>query len=179
MKIFTLVAVLMGSMLMTHLVMAQENWPKTATTSDGTIVKLYQWQPESFSDNTLQAHAPISILESGKSDPVFGVAWIKATTATQGNQVQVQSVYITNLKFPGITDDDKLDAIANVVEDNMAAWNVSFPQSDLQSALDLNKQQTQLATQMNNTPPKVIYSNVPSILVTIDGAPKLQHNDQL
>ena len=42
MKIFTLVAVLVGSMI-THLVMAQENWPKTATTSEGTIIKLYQW----------------------------------------------------------------------------------------------------------------------------------------
>jgi uncharacterized ParB-like nuclease family protein len=179
MKIFTLVAVLMGSLLMTHLVMAQDaNWPKTATTADGTIVKLYQWQPESFKDNTLKAHAPVSILENGKTEPVFGVAWFDAKTTSQGNQVQIQSIYINNLKLPGVTDDDKLDAIANAIEDKIPSWNIALASSDVQTSLELDKQQAQLATQINNTPPKVIYSNVPAILVTIDGAPKTQHNDQ-
>jgi hypothetical protein len=175
MKIFTLVAVLVGSMI-THLVMAQENWPKTATTSEGTIIKLYQWQPESFDDNTLKAHAAISVMENGKSEPVFGVAWLKATTATEGQQVTVQSVYITNIKLPGETNDDKLESIANVLEDKVPSWDISFSTSELQSSLELNKQQSSLSTQINNTPPKVIYTNVPSILVSIDGAPKLQTN---
>lgn len=177
MKIFTLVAVLMGSLL-THFVMAQENWPKTATTAEGAIIKLYQWQPESFENNTLKAHAAISVLENGKSEPVFGVAWLKATTSSEAQQVLVKSIYITNLKFPGITDDDKLESIANTVEDKIPAWDIAFSQSELQTALDLSKQQNNLAGQINNTPPKVIYANVPSILVVMDGAPKLQHNDQ-
>ena len=175
MKIFTLVAVLMSSMI-THLVMAQENWPKTATTSEGTIVKLYQWQPESFESNTLKAHAAISVLENGKTEPVFGVAWLKATTETEGSQVNVKSIYITNIKLPGESNDDKLDALANTMEDKTPTWDISFPLSDLQTSLDLNKQQTNLASQINNTPPKVIYTNVPSILVSIDGDPKLQAN---
>jgi hypothetical protein len=177
MKIFTLVAVLVGSMI-THLVMAQENWPKTATTSEGTIIKLYQWQPESFADNTLKAHAAISVLENGKSEPVFGVAWLKATTATEGQQVNVQSVFITNIKLPGETNDDKLESIANTMEDKVSSWNISFSRSELETALELNKQQNSLATQINNAPPKVIYTNVPSILVSIDGAPKLQTNKE-
>ena len=175
MKIFTLVAVLVGSMI-THLVMAQENWPKTTTTSEGTIIKLYQWQPESFENNTLKAHAAISVLENGKTEPVFGVAWLKATTETAGSQVNVKSIYITNIKLPGETDDDKLETIANTMEDKTPSWNISFPLNDLQTSLDLNKQQTNLAGQINNNPPKVIYTNVPSILVSIDGDPKLQAN---
>lgn len=175
MKIFTLLAVVLGSMI-THLVMAQDSWPKTATTSDGTIIKLYQWQPESFADNTLKAHAAISIMESGKSEPVFGVAWLKATTESQGDQVQVKSIYITNIKLPGEDDDAKLEKYANTLEDRVPSWNIEFANKDLQSSLDLNKQQSSLASQISNTPPKVIYSNVPSILVSIDGAPKLQTN---
>ncbi|WP_207511209.1 hypothetical protein [Longitalea luteola] len=177
MKIFTLVAVLLGSML-THLVMAQENWPKTATTAEGAIIKLYQWQPDSFADNSLKAHAAISVLESGKSEPVFGVAWLKATTVTEGSQVQVQSIYITNIKLPGETNDDKLEGIASTLEEKVSAWNISFPLNELQQSIDLNKQQTALASQIRNTPPKVIYTNVPSILVSIDGTPKLQSNKE-
>lgn len=175
MKIFTLVAVLLGSMI-THLVMAQENWPKTVTTADGAIIKLYQWQPDSFADNSLKAHAAISILESGKSEPVFGVAWLKAATVTEGSQVLVQSIYITNIKLPGENNDDKLEGIASSMEDKVSSWNISFPLNDLQQSLELNKQQTALAGQISNKPPKVIYTNVPSILVSIDGTPKLQAN---
>lgn len=175
MKIFTLLAVVLGSMI-THLVMAQDSWPKTATTSDGTIIKLYQWQPESFADNTLKAHAAISIMESGKSEPVFGVAWLKATTENQGDRVQVKSIYITNIKLPGEDDDTKLEKLANTLEEKVPSWNIEFANKDLQSSLDLNKQQTSLASQISNNPPKVIYNNVPSILVSIDGAPKLQTN---
>jgi hypothetical protein len=175
MKIFTLVAVLVGS-LITHLALAQDSWPKTATTSEGTIIKLYQWQPESFADNTLKAHAAISVLENGKSEPVFGVAWLKATTETDGSQVNVKSIYITNIKLPGETNDDKLETLANTMEDKTPSWDISFPLSDLQTSLELNKQQTNLQSQINNNPPKVIYANVPSILVSIDGEPKLQSN---
>jgi hypothetical protein len=175
MKIFTLLAVVLGSMV-THLAMAQDSWPKTATTSDGTIIKLYQWQPESFADNTLKAHAAISVMENGKSEPVFGVAWLKATTESQGDQVQVKTMYITNIKLPGEDDDAKLEKYANTLEDRVPAWNIEFSNKDLQTSLDLNKQQTSLASQINNNPPKVIYTNVPSILVSIDGAPKLQTN---
>jgi len=175
MKIFTLVAVLLGSMI-THLVMAQDNWPKTATTSEGAIIKLYQWQPDSFEDNNLKAHAAISVLESGKSEPVFGVAWLKATTETEGSQVQVQSIYITNIKLPGENSDDKLEGIANTMEEKVSSWDIAFPLNELQQSLDLNKQQTALASQIKNTPPKVMYTNVPSILVSIDGTPKLQTN---
>lgn len=175
MKIFTLLAVVLGSMI-THLVMAQDSWPKTATTADGSIIKLYQWQPESFADNILKAHAAISITESGKSEPVFGVAWFKATTEGQGDQVKVKSLYITNIKLPGEDDDSKLEKYANTLEEKVPTWNIEFANKDLQSSLDLNKQQTSLASQISNTPPKVIYTNVPSILVSIDGEPKLQTN---
>lgn len=177
MKIFTLVAV-MCSTLLTYAALAQDNtWPKTATTPEGAVVKLYEWQPESFADNTLQAHAAISVLEPGKSEPVFGVAWLKATTVNNGQQVQVQSIYITNIKLPGETNDDKLESLAKTMEGQVASWNIILSQSNLQTAIDLNKQQSSLSQQINNTPPKIIYATVPSILVIIDGTPKLQRND--
>lgn len=176
MKIFTFLGVLCGTFLIMNTAAAQDGWPKTTTSSNGTVIKIYQWQPESFSDNNLQARAAISIVESGKSEPVFGVAWLKATTVTNGSQVQVQSIYITDIKLPEITDDNKLEELAQSMEKQAPSWNISFALSELQSAIDLNKKQNDLSSQINNNPPKVIYSNVPSILVQIDGAPKFKQN---
>lgn len=179
MKSFYTFLCVLGSTLLSGLsVSAQDAWPKIITTPQGAVIKLYQWQPESYSGNTLQAKAAISVLESGKTDPVFGMAWLKATTNSNGSRVQVEQAQIENIKLPGETSDDKLDDYTNALEQYIGQGSVSFAQSDLQSSLDLNNQQTQLSQQINNTPPKVLYSNTPSILVLIDGAPKLQRNSE-
>ena len=102
MKIFyTFICVLGASLLGSQSLLAQETWPKSFTQSNGTVVKLYQWQPESFGDNTLKARSAISILESGKTDPVFGMAWLRATTQSNGSTVQVVSARVQSIKLPG------------------------------------------------------------------------------
>lgn len=157
---------------------AQDGWPKTVTMDNGTVIKLYQLQPESFTDNTLQAKAAISVLENGKSDPVFGMAWLKASTSNNGNTVQIESAQITNIKLPGETNDSKLDDYANALEQKINSGGINIPRSDLQTSLDVANQETNLSQQISNTPPKVLYSTNPSILVLIDGAPRLQRNSE-
>lgn len=157
---------------------AQQQWPKTINGSDGTVLKLYEWQPESFSNNELKARAAISVLENGKTDPVFGVAWLNASTQTSGSDVQVEAIQISSIKLPGDIDDDQLESLRSLIERSAENWNISIPLSQLQSAVDLNKHQTTLSGQINNNPPKIVYSSAPSILVLIDGAPKIQYNKE-
>lgn len=179
MKSFYTILCVLGSTLLSGLsVSAQDAWPKTITTQQGTVIKLYQWQPESYAGNSLQAKAAISVLESGKTDPIFGMAWLKATTNNNGNRVQVEQAQVENIKLPGEANDDNLNNYADALEQYISQGGVSFAQTDLQSSLNLNNQQVQLSQQINNTPPKVLYSNTPSILVLIDGAPKLQRNNE-
>ncbi len=66
--------------------------------------KMYQWQAESFEGNQLKARAAFSILEKGKTDPVFGVAWINADAETIGKQVVVRSARVTDIRLPGEAD---------------------------------------------------------------------------
>ncbi|NML19937.1 hypothetical protein HHL16_03580 [Pseudoflavitalea sp. G-6-1-2] len=156
--------------------MAQGSWPKTVATN-GATVKIYEWQPESFSDNTLKARAAISVTESGKSDPVFGMAWITATTETFGNQVMVKSANINSIKLPEDIKDDQLEEISNTIEQQIKFLGINFQQDQLQQSLQLNTQQKQLSSQISNKPPKLIYSNAPSVLVLIDGKPEFKRND--
>ncbi|RYY31116.1 MAG: hypothetical protein EOO04_02520, partial [Chitinophagaceae bacterium] len=92
---------------------AQETWPKVMKGSDGSTIRLYQFQPESFQSNLLKASAAISITKEGSSDPVFGVLWLEATTSTQGQQVQVQSMKISSIKLPGDVSDESLESLGD------------------------------------------------------------------
>lgn len=177
-SLFTYLCVLCGIILSAFSVQAQDAWPKTFTASDGSVIKMYQWQPESYTGNNLQAKAAISVLESGKTDPVFGMAWIKAITQSNGARVTVSQGEVENIKLPGEVSDQRLNSIQDVLEQQINRGTFSFAQNDLQTSLDLNKQETQLSQQISNNPPKVLYSNTPAILVLLDGAPQFQRNNE-
>jgi len=155
---------------------AQTSWPK-AIDAQGNNLKLYEWQPESFADNTLKARAAVSVVASGKTDPVFGMAWIKATTETNNNQVRVVSARISSLKLPEEISEDQLDDIKQQIEQQIPSMEISFRYDQLQQSLQLNTQQTKLSSEISNKAPKVIYANQPSVLVLIDGNPELKKND--
>src|SRR5690606_26026649 len=77
---------------------AQGDWPKSITTRDGKLVKVYQWQPESFSNGVLQANAAISVTEKSGGDPSFGMVWLTASTVSNGSQVTIGKVEIDEIK---------------------------------------------------------------------------------
>src|ERR1700733_7602935 len=59
-----------------------DSWPRTINTSDGSVLKIYEPDPESFSGNVLKTRAAVSLIEPGKTDPVFGTYWAVATVET-------------------------------------------------------------------------------------------------
>ena len=81
----------------------QPDWPRSFTMDDGTVVKIYQPQPESFSNNIMKSRWAISVLQPGKTDPVFGTFWSVANVETDrdARRVVIQSAKVPNVKFPG------------------------------------------------------------------------------
>ncbi|HZE85701.1 MAG TPA: hypothetical protein VE035_15395 [Puia sp.] len=159
---------------------AQQEWPKSFTTDDGTTIKIYQPQPESFTDNVLKSRWAISVLQNGKADPVFGTFWSVANVETDrdNRRVVIQSVKVPNVKFPGQTDENFTSSLKTTLEANLpqAAGDLSL--DELLASLDQNQEQKKLSKDLNTTAPRIIYANRPSLLVMIDGQPKLQTNKE-
>jgi hypothetical protein len=156
----------------------QDDWPKTITGSDGSIIKIYEPQPESFQGNVLKARSAVSIVENGKTDPTFGTFWEVATVETDrdNRRISIVSVKIPNVKFPGDVDENKVNFIKTTLEAQIPSMGIEFSLDQVLSSLDMNQEEKKLSKNLNNTPPKVYYADKPSILVVIDGQPKLQRN---
>lgn len=156
----------------------QQDWPRSFTTDDGTVVKIYQPQPESFADNVLKSRWAISVLQNGKTDPVFGTFWSVANVETDkdARRVIIQSVKVPNIKFPGQTDDNFISSLKSALEANLPATAGDLSLDEILSSLDQNLEQKKLSKDLNTTAPRIIYSDRPSLLVMIDGQPKLQSN---
>jgi hypothetical protein len=157
-------------------VFAQQDWPKSIAGNNGGQIKIYQPQVESYSGNTLKSRSAISVIPQGKKDPVFGAIWWQASIADNGRSVRIQSLDITNIKFPDGVDDEATAAIKSRVEMAVPEMNLNIAKDDINNSLNNTQQQSALSFSFNNAPPKVIYSTQPSMLVLIDGQPKWQNN---
>jgi hypothetical protein len=176
--LYTLITALLFGLALPVAATAQNEWPKTITGSNGSLIKVYQWQPESFSNGTLEANAAISVAENGKDEPSFGMIWLTASTNDNGQQVMIRSVEVNAIKLPDETDENKLAALQTSIANGMSNQNFSIPASEINNALQTNREQEKISGNLNNDPPKIMYSDKPSLLVVTDGAPRLQQNSK-
>ncbi|HSC37850.1 MAG TPA: hypothetical protein VLD19_08270, partial [Chitinophagaceae bacterium] len=173
-RVFTNWSLLFCTILISSVAVAQQQgWPKTISAANGDRIKIYQPQPESYANNILKSRAAISLVESGKTDPVFGTYWSTAQTSGGGSgTVYIQSLEVTDVRFPSDLDDAKIDNIKSTLQSEVPKMNVRLTESELQNALNATQEQAKLSSSISNTPPKIFYSNKPAILVLIDGEPK-------
>jgi hypothetical protein len=153
-------------------------WPKTITAPDGSIIKLYEPQPESFSGNILKTRSAVSLQQNDK-DPIFGTVWAVETVETdRDNRVlNVVSAKIPNLKFATPQDANTTSYLKTTLESQIPQLAISLPLDAVESSLNMNVEERKLSTGLKNDAPQIIYTTQPAILVLIDGTPKLQKND--
>src|SRR5579862_8679716 len=97
---------------------AADEWPKLINTANGTQIKVYQPEPESFKGNTLMFRSAISVLEPGGNDPVFGAFWATAKVQTdRDNRVlTIMNLDVTSIRIPAIEGQDTIDYIDETLE---------------------------------------------------------------
>jgi hypothetical protein len=160
---------------------AEEGWPKLINTNNGTQIKVYEPEPESFKGNTLMFRSAISILENGSNEPVFGAFWATAKVETDRDNrtMIINNLDVTSIRIPAIEGQDTIDYIDEALETQFpqAAGPISL--DAIVATLNQNQQETKLSQNISNKPPKILYVTQPSMLVLIDGQPKLQYNKDL
>jgi len=147
-------------------------WPRRLGTKQGTFL-IYQPQLDTWKNNLVEAHAAVSVQPTGAKDPTFGVIWFTARTDVDKTNrlVYFEDLTITRSSFPSAPD-------------KAAAWVEALHElepSKRSKAISLDRLEADLGiTQakiegesrpLDNTPPQVIFSNVPAVLVLIAGEP--------
>ncbi|HEY4155856.1 MAG TPA: hypothetical protein VGM24_10525, partial [Puia sp.] len=159
---------------------ADEQWPKQVTSTNGTLIKVYEPAPESFEGNILKFRSAISITQNGSSEPVFGTFWAssKVETDRDNRQITFNTLNITDLKIPSITDQNKLDEIDNALETQFPDAAGPLSLDNILTSLDQSRQEAKLSQGISTKAPKLMFLTQPSMLVVIDGEPRLQRNPE-
>src|SRR5580704_2255067 len=142
----------------------QQDWPRSFTMDDGTVVKIYQPQPESFANNIMKSRWAISVLQPGKQDPVFGTFWSVANVETDrdARRVIIQSAKVPNVKFPGTPDENFISSMKTALETNLPTTAGDLSLDEVLASLDQDLEQQKQSKNLNTNAPRIIYADQPS-----------------
>jgi hypothetical protein len=152
---------------------APTDWPRTINTEKGTMM-IYQPQVEDLKGDMLTARAAFSITPTGKTEPLFGVCWTatKIQTDRDAGTVSTLGTKVTRVRMPGITADQE-KKIAAFIEKEFPKWNLVISLAQLQAGLTAAERERASVDGLKADPPKIVYKTEPSVLVFMDGEPRL------
>ncbi len=147
-------------------------WPRRLQAKEGTFL-IYQPQLDAWKNNLIEAHSAVSVQPTGAKDPTFGVIWFTARTDVDKTNrlVYLEDLTITRSSFPSAPEKAAawVEAL-HELEPSKRSKAISLDR--LEADLGITQAKTQgEARPLDNTPPQVIFSNVPAVLVRIDGQP--------
>lgn len=151
---------------------SESGWPRQFFYS-GDSITVYQPQIDAWQDNLIRGHAAVAIKAPGMAEPTYGVMHIQGVTAVNKDTrlVDVSDIAVTNAKFPMAGAQEAAFSAVLTLVLPVSFNDVSLDRLELSLAANQD-QQTAKSVPIVNSPPVIIFSAQPSILITIDGAPK-------
>ena len=167
----------LAQMLVLNPAFAQEpaelGWPREITVAEGSIV-IYQPQPESLDGNALSARAAVSVTRTGSTTPSFGVVWLttRVDTDLDARTVTVVDVNVDRVRFSDATDEQQT-AFAELLQREIPEWELTLSLDRLLTSLEAAELERRSDENLLSTPPEIIWATEPTVLVSIDGEPRM------
>jgi len=146
-------------------------WPREVRSGDATIV-VYQPQLDSLEGIEAKARVAVAIRRPN-AEPEFGALWVAATLDVDRDAdiARIQSLVIERARFPDATGEE-VEELTNLIEQTAPRWDMGMSLDELRAGLEADSNNEE--PRFRNDPPVIIYRDRPAILVTLDGAPRLQ-----
>lgn len=157
----------------------QAQWPKIVTGKQGEKITIYQFQPENVNGNKVSGRCPLSIKYTASDDYIFGIFWFDATVSTNSKTkvTTLVSLVVTDIRMPDVTDTNKIVQIKSTLETEIPKLKISGSMDDIYAAL--KEEQSNNNSNFKNEAPVIYYRNESTILVIIDGEPKIEEDKEL
>lgn len=150
---------------------AQFGWPRVLV-ADGTTNIVYAPQVDSWDGHALLGRCAVAVQAVGQLQPTYGVVTLKAVTLVDKNAglVALDDIQLTGGDFPSVRSNT--DLYLRSLRAKFPKHLQGLPLDQLEASYSIPPEKLKGPAQpLNNTPPKIIFSDKPAILVTIDGPP--------
>jgi len=147
-------------------------WPRRLGSEAGTFL-IYQPQVDTFKNNQIEAHAAVSVQPKTAKDQTFGVIWFTARVDVDKTNrlVYFEDLTITRSSFPSAPEKAAawIEAL-HELEPAKRSKAMSLDRFEADLGITAAKAEGE-SRPLDNTPPQIIFSNVPAVLVLVNGQP--------
>ncbi len=152
----------------------QPEWPLEIEAPTAAVT-MYQPQLETFEGDKLTARAAVAVKPKGDEEAVFGAVWMAARVATDRDTrvVTLQELEVTDAKFPHATP-DQIGELKALLEKELPKGDTEISLDHLLTMLELVEKEQAAAEDLKTDPPRIIHVTQPTVLVTVDGEPRLK-----
>src|SRR5579864_4157268 len=150
-------------------------WPRQFTTARGNTVVVYQPQIETLEGAAITGRAAVSVTRKGETAPVFGVVFFTARVSVDrdARTVSLLSLKVSRVRFPDITE-AREKAFAALLENEVPSWHLAGSYDRFLENLKVAERERRSAEGLQNQPPRIVFAETPTVLVTFDGEPQLR-----
>ncbi|HYN91178.1 MAG TPA: hypothetical protein VER75_04590 [Thermoleophilaceae bacterium] len=151
---------------------AQETpFPQEITVPEAKIV-VYQPQPEKLAGNVLTGRAAMSLVPTGKAEPIFGAFWFTSVidTDAESRTVLIRDIKVTRARWPDSKAEDER-RFTQVVEAAAAKSGLTISTDRLAASLKSAEREQESLAALKNDPPKIVFANELAVLLLYDGQP--------
>ncbi|MRR07953.1 MAG: autotransporter, partial [Deltaproteobacteria bacterium] len=167
-----LVALTAAETLCTGAPTAPTEWPRVIY-RNGVTNTIYHPQLQSWDYLNLKALAVVAVQPKGADQPTFGT--IQFTSRTRVDRAE-RIVYLEQLEIPwgsfpsaGPYSKGYMETLRSLVPKRVES--LSLDQMEASLAI-LQARQKSAGKPLNNTPPAIIFSTLPAVLITVSGPPE-------
>jgi hypothetical protein len=159
---------------------AQEGWPRSITAADGSVILIYPPQPDSFRNNLLKYRAAFSLTRKGETQSRFGsfLALAGVETDKDSRLIHLTGASILSLTFSLPLEPGGMDELRETLECGIPGAGADISLDEVLSSLERDMAQPYVSRGFNNSPPRIIVAGRPTMLVLIDGTPRLKRNGE-
>ncbi len=149
------------------------DWPQVISAPEGDII-VYQPQPESLEGQTLKGRAAFQIDLADSDEPIFGAMWFTSRLETDRDN---DTATLLDFRIEKVTWPDSKDAgeqrLTAVVEDAFPDAGFEISLEALAASLETADLVQQSLQDLNNEPPKIVFTRELAVLLLFDGQPRL------
>jgi hypothetical protein len=141
----------------------------------GFHIVVYQPQIDSWKMNRLEGRAALTVSGDGSKQEMFGIVTLVARTDVdkETRTVWLEDLRISKSSFPGAGSQQH--DLEKAVRDSLSDWPKTIALDRLLADLSINSAEAEGgAAPLKNDAPRIIFSQVPSVLILIDGGPVIK-----
>ncbi len=148
-------------------------WPKEVD-NQGFHLVIYQPQVDSWKNNKLDARAAVTATRPPDTTEAFGIVTLTARTEVnkETRVVSLEDLKVISASFPGAKPEQ--GELEKAIRESFQSGTVGLDSLLADLAMTGAETEAQAAAPLKTDPPRIVFSQVSSVLILIDGMPVLK-----